>query len=139
VQLSYAKSPKHGLELEAQALTTSVFDLKSAYASKRSVPVDKIKLLFSKKPVADSKTLKDLLPDGTSEADFTVMLMGGVTPSDATPAAEQSTVPAAQGPSGKDILATDQFWDDLKSFLVQRLKDEDEGKRLAAVFRKAAQ
>jgi len=41
------------------------------------------------------------------------------------------------GPSGKE-LETEEFWNDLKGFLVQRLKDEGEGERLAKVFRKAA-
>ncbi|OJD30044.1 ubiquitin supergroup protein [Diplodia corticola] len=43
----------------------------------------------------------------------------------------------ADGSSAEETLRTDGFWDDLKGFLVQRLKDEGEGERLAGVFREA--
>ena len=33
---------------------------------------------------------------------------------------------------------SEQFWSDLRGFLVQRLKSEEEGNRLADVFRKTA-
>jgi ubiquitin-like protein 4 len=105
------------------------------------VPIDKIKILYAKKPVADSKTLADVLGgegNGPAGAEFSVMLMGGVTPSDEPPQEKAKGGPTAQGPSGKEVLATEEFWDDLRGFLVQRLKDEDEGERLASVFRKAA-
>jgi len=106
------------------------------------VPVDKIKLLYAKRPVADSKTLADVLGSDAadSKAEFSVMLMGGVTPSDVKDDDEEEEKPkaAAQGPSGKEILATEEFWTDLKGFLVQRLKDEKEGNRLVGIFRKAA-
>jgi len=39
--------------------------------------------------------------------------------------------------AGKEVLRTEEFWGDLKGFLVQRLKDEAEGERVAGVFRKA--
>jgi len=45
--------------------------------------------------------------------------------------------PPAQGPSGQEMLQTDDFWDDLKGFLEQRLKDEGEASRLKEVFRGA--
>jgi hypothetical protein len=44
---------------------------------------------------------------------------------------------AAVGPTGKDIVATDEFWGDLKNFVLQRIKDEHEGERLVGVFKKA--
>jgi ubiquitin-like protein 4 len=123
-------------------LTTSIFDLKSSYAARYSVPVEKIKILFAKKPIADSKTLADVLGGGDekAEVEFSVMLMGGVTPSDEPPKekSKAKSGPAAQGPSGKEVLNTEEFWDDLKGFLVQRLRDEGEGERLAGLFRKAA-
>ncbi|KAL1304448.1 hypothetical protein AAFC00_003444 [Neodothiora populina] len=37
-----------------------------------------------------------------------------------------------------DMLSNDAFWGDLKSFLIQRLRDESEGERLAGIFRQAA-
>lgn len=33
-------------------------------------------------------------------------------------------VPVAQGKSGSDVLETEEFWEDLKGFLVQRSRDE---------------
>jgi len=38
---------------------------------------------------------------------------------------------------GRSVLATEEFWVDLKGFLVQRLKDESEGERIWAVFKDA--
>ena len=69
------------------------------------------------------------------------MLLGGVTPTDEAPKEApkaKESIPVAQGISGKEVLETEQFWSDLKGFLVQRIKDEKEGERLAGVFRKAA-
>jgi len=43
----------------------------------------------------------------------------------------------AQGASGVEVLRTEAFWEDLKGFLVQRLRDEGEGERLAGVFKQA--
>lgn len=40
---------------------------------------------------------------------------------------------------GKEVLGTEEFWGDLRGFLVQRLKDEKEGERVAGVFRRALQ
>lgn len=39
--------------------------------------------------------------------------------------------------SGKDVLATEEFWEDLGGFLTQRLKDEAEAERVVKLFRKA--
>ncbi|KAK4940077.1 hypothetical protein LTR28_009223, partial [Elasticomyces elasticus] len=44
---------------------------------------------------------------------------------------------AGQQGSGSSVLQTEEFWDDLKGFLVQRLRDEREGEKAVAVFRKA--
>lgn len=40
--------------------------------------------------------------------------------------------------SAAAMLADEEFWSDLKAFLVQRLRDEAEGERLADVFKEAA-
>jgi hypothetical protein len=87
---------------------------------------------------ADAKTLSEQLGDGSGqEAEFSVMLLGGVVPSLSAPVEEKSTQEATRIPVGKE-LETEDFWDDLKGFLIQRLKDEGEGERLAKLFRKAA-
>ncbi|GAB7347876.1 hypothetical protein MBLNU459_g5403t1 [Dothideomycetes sp. NU459] len=41
------------------------------------------------------------------------------------------------GESTAQILEGDEFWTDLRGFLVQRLRDESEGERLVALFRKS--
>lgn len=69
------------------------------------------------------------------------MLLGGVVPSDEPVKEEVKEKATATAPgvvSGKDVLGTEQFWSDLKGFLVQRIRDEKEGERLAGVFREAA-
>ena len=43
---------------------------------------------------------------------------------------------AAQGPSGKEVV-NDEFWTDLQAFVVQRIRDEAEGKRLVGIFKGA--
>ncbi|KAI9828897.1 MAG: hypothetical protein M1819_006512 [Sarea resinae] len=48
-----------------------------------------------------------------------------------------SEVPVAQGPHGTTVLASEPFWDDLKGFLLQRLRDEAEGQEVFEVFRDA--
>jgi hypothetical protein len=115
--------------------------------------VNKIKILWRKKPVADSKTVGEVIgQDAGKEVEFSVMVMGGAaggTPVTSPPAvappseAEKGlggnagSGPAAQGPSGKDVVATSEFWDDLKGFVVQRLRDEEEGERLFGLFKAA--
>ena len=147
---------------DIDASKTSVFDLKQRYSTPSSVPVAKIKLLYKKKPVADSKIVAEVIGgDVTGEAEFGVMVMGGAaapapgsTPAESTPAAPAEvekglgsgsgsvgettkTPPAAAGPSGKELVAADEFWSDLKLFVLQRIKDETEAERLVGVFKTA--
>jgi len=98
--------------------------------------------------VPDSKTLSDLA-DGAQALEFGVMILGGGGGGAAvtTPPVEipQPVLPekeekvgvgaVAQGPSGAEELRTEEFWGDLRGFLVQRLRDEGEGERWAGVFR----
>ncbi|KAF2012813.1 hypothetical protein BU24DRAFT_443140 [Aaosphaeria arxii CBS 175.79] len=136
---------------------TSIFDLKSAYATQTSIPVAKIKILYKKKPATDSKTVAEVVgQDVGGEVEFSVMLMGGAVPT--TPVQSPRAVapptegekglsaevdaagaggPAAQGPSGKEVVASEEFWGDLQSFVVQRIRDEGEGQRLVGVFKEA--
>jgi hypothetical protein len=140
---------------------TSIYDLKSQYATETSIPAAKIKILYKKKPVSDAKTVSEVIgQDVTGEVEFGVMVMGGAvaspaagTPVTSPPAAAPSEAdkglasasteglskggPAAIGPSGKDVVATEEFWSDLKNFVMQRTKDEAEAERLTKVFRGA--
>jgi len=153
VSLKNLKSPSSSVTLDNQAPTTSVYDLKSAYASKSGAAVDKIKLLYNKKPITDSKTLKDILGDSadtTKDVEFSVMVMGGkvsgkaegspvASPGVEVPqpdmAPSQSSV--AQGSSGAELLKSEAFWTDLEGFLQQRLRDEGEAARLASLFKES--
>ncbi|KAF1981307.1 hypothetical protein K402DRAFT_342677 [Aulographum hederae CBS 113979] len=143
ITLKPSRGPTAPLTLPSLPPTTSIYDLKSLFATSTSLPLSKIKILRDKKPVPDSKTLKEFLPSEDEDPDavavsameFGVMVLGGATPATATPVAgtpetERKEPTMADGP-GKE------FWGDLKGFLVQRLKDEREGERLVKVFRNA--
>lgn len=171
------KAASQSVNLSAQSLDTTVLDIKTQYAQKANLDVSKVKLLLNKRPAADLKTLKDLLPDpAPSIVEFSVMVMGGAgaaspstpaTPAVASPAVEvpdPTTKPEpmdldeqkqAPGPlseraeaqaeqhdghadTARKVLQTEEFWTDLKDFLITRLRDEKEGERLAGVFREAS-
>ncbi|CAI6333686.1 unnamed protein product [Periconia digitata] len=133
---------------------TSIYDLKTAYATATSLPAAKIKILFKKKPLLDSKTVAEVIgADAGSDVEFGVMVMGGATATGASSASSPVTsppavapseadkglggAPVAQGPSGKEVVAGDEFWADLRGFVLQRIRDEKEGDRLMGVFREA--
>jgi len=131
--------------------TTSVLEVKNAVSTGTGIPLDKIKLLYAKKPAADSKTLKDLLAGAdATEIEFSVMIMGGAATLAAAaeakaagqkrPASEavaETEAPVAQGLSGTPVLETEQFWEDLKGFLQQRIRDEKAAEVLLGRFRGA--
>lgn len=131
-------------------ITTSIFDIKQQYSTQTSIPTSAIKLLYAKKPVGDSKTVEEVIGSEIKDTvEFTVMVMGGAlaSVSAATPVERTATppvsapdevmpdAPVAQGPSGAEILQTDEFWSDLKGFLLQRVRDEEESERLIKVWR----
>lgn len=136
--------------------TTTVQDLRDAVRSRvtdaqgNQVALDKIKILYRRKPVSGTgKTVAEVLADepemltGGKEVEFSIMVIGGAKTIDATvqpePAEERDVSPPkpAVGPSGEEVLKTETFWNDLQGFLEQRLKDEDEAKRLRALFKDA--
>ena len=146
------------LILKSQPPTISTFELKTAFASHFSVPVEKVRLLKDKKPVPDSKILKELAADNATEIEFSIVLLPGATlsvpkatPSPAIPSAstpgigvpepvnEAGEVEAQEisRQSGHDELRSEGFWDDLKGYLIQRLRDQEEGVRVAKIFRAA--
>lgn len=145
VHVKSLRNPPLDIKLTSQPLsTTSVLDIKTAVASQANLLAEKIKVLHKKKPVADSKVLKDLIGDEETTVEFSVMVMGGAAAaaaspadaSDGTPAAAATpraaeeenaaadTAPVAQGHSGEAVLETDAFWTDLRGFLLQRIRDE---------------
>ncbi|KAL7624415.1 hypothetical protein AAE478_005979 [Parahypoxylon ruwenzoriense] len=127
------RNPPLDIRLSSQTPSTSVLDIKNAVSQESGVPVDKMKLLHKKKPVPDSKALKDLVGEGEASVEFSVMVMGGAAA--IRPATAQSDV--AQGPSGGEILRTAEFWDDLRGFLQQRVRDEKIAGELTDTFQAA--
>ncbi|KAK4899251.1 hypothetical protein LTR27_003483 [Elasticomyces elasticus] len=89
-------------------LTSTVHDVKTAYAGKSGVQQDKIKLLLNKKPAGDLKTLGELGVDGES-VEFSVMIMGGGSTPATTPAVEKSepAMPVPAVSSGEDKMEID--------------------------------
>lgn len=75
------------------ALDTTVYEVKTQYASKTGLQPDKIKLLLNKKPIQDLKTLKDIGVD--QDVELSVMIMGGAT----------GTTPRAQSPAVTEKLS----------------------------------
>ncbi|KAH8820577.1 cell-cycle control medial ring component-domain-containing protein [Xylogone sp. PMI_703] len=132
VALKSLRNPPLDIHLSSQALSTSVLALKEEVSSQASIPVDKIRILYKKKPVTDSKVLKDLVGEDEQAVEFSVMVIGG-----AAAVVVKDEAPTAQGSSGASELATDEFWGDLKGYLVQRLRDEKEGERVFGVFKTA--
>lgn len=135
ITLKSLRNPPLDITLKDQPPTTSILDLKTAVASQSSIPIDKIRVLYKKKPAPDSKILKDLVGEGETKIDFSVMILGGA----AAKKGEEEVIPGevAQGLHGADSLASEDFWGDLKGFLVQRLRDEGEGEKVFGVFRRA--
>lgn len=142
VHIRSLRNPPLDIKLTSQPLHTSILDVKTAVADKASLLVDKIKVLYKKKPVADSKVLKDLLADDETSIEFSVIVMGGAYTAAAVPVSaaavetseEAAAANPAQGPSGKAVLESDAFWADLKGFLLQRLRDEQVTEELFAKF-----
>lgn len=132
VLIKSLRNPPLDLKLTSQPLNTSILDVKTAVAAQASLLADKIKVLHKKKPVPDTKVLKDLLGDDETSVEFSVMVMGGAAAAAAPPAvvsapvAEERVEDAspAQGTSGEAVLATDEFWTDLRGFLLQRIRNE---------------
>lgn len=149
------------------------------------MPVDKLKVLFNKKPVGDVKSLKEVLlsgsaPEGGGELELSLMVMGGQATFDSaeakaarearqaaakanadvnasepkvevseSPEVEMKDVtqesgskeaaagPVAQGLSGPAVLETEEFWEDLRGYLQQRIRDEKTAEEVVGKFRGA--
>lgn len=102
-----------------------------------SATIENIRILYKKKPCLDSKTVKEIVGDGNieKEVEFTVMVIGGFV----APVSQQGSNPGpvSQGPSGDEILRSEEFWGDLKGFLLQRVRDEEKATEALNVFQEA--
>ncbi|KAI0181897.1 cell-cycle control medial ring component-domain-containing protein [Hypoxylon sp. FL1284] len=127
------RNPPLDIKLSSQTPNTSILDVKTAVSKETSIPVDKMKLLHKKKPISDSKVLKDLAGQEEMSVEFSVMVMGGAAAIKSPPAQAE----VAQGPSGNEVLETKEFWDDLRGFLLQRIRDEKTAGDLTDTFQAA--
>lgn len=154
VHIKSARNPVLEISLaNAPLATTSVQDLKDAVRSRvtdaqgNQVALDKIKILYRRKPVPGTgKTVAEILSDepemlaGGKEVEFGVMIIGGAkavdsaAQSEATEERDVSAPKPAVGPSGEEVLQNEGFWDDLQGYLEQRLKDGEEAKWLRGLF-----
>lgn len=138
VLLKSLRNPPLDIKLAAQPLNTSILAIKTQVAEQTRIPVDKMKLLHNKRPLVDSKILKDLLEGNAASAtkiEFSVMVLGGAAA--VMPAENAALAPAVA--SGKDALTTEAFWSDLDGFLLQRLKDEETARELGMLFKSSWQ
>lgn len=90
--------------------------------------------------MAVSKTVKDVLGEKGAEeggVEFSVLVIGGAASVVKKNEGGNREGKVAQGASGMEVLRGEEFWGDLKGFLIQRLRDEGEGERVFGVFRKA--
>ncbi|KAK4070078.1 uncharacterized protein Triagg1_6499 [Trichoderma aggressivum f. europaeum] len=149
ITLKSLRNPPLDITLPATPLSTSVLDVKAAVSAQTRIPVDKMKLLLNKRPVADTKVLKELLAkEADRTIDFSVMVIGGaaaIPPEDKAPAAEametDEPVATAQADAAavEAELESDAFWADLGGFLQQRLKAQDKAEELSSLFRSSWQ
>lgn len=144
VVIKSLRNPPLDLKLTTQTPNTSMLDLKAAVAAELAgnVAPEKIKMLYKKKPVVDSKVLKELAEEGgPTTLEFSVMVIGGAAATAAAPSApktaEAAQADVAQGTSGTDTLESPEFWDDLKGFLLQRIRDEKEATKIFDTFQTA--
>ncbi|KAK0740656.1 cell-cycle control medial ring component-domain-containing protein [Schizothecium vesticola] len=132
IHIRSLRNPPLDLKLPSLPLaTTSALDIKLAVAAETSIPVERIKLLLSKKPVPDTRSLREMVasvgevPAGGLE--LGVMVMGGWS----------GAVGKKAGLSGRGVLETEAFWGDLKGFLEQRIRDEGVAGEVVERFRGA--
>ena len=131
VTLKSSRNPVLSLSLPGTDVGTSVLQLKEKVAKELKVGgTTKIRVLYKKKPAGDIKTIKELVgeEDVAGEVELSVMVMGYKEESTAKDAEDAPMAdvdaPVAQGPSGEEVFAKEEFWEDLKGWLLQRLRDE---------------
>lgn len=134
---------------------TSVYDVKVKLGAHTGYAPDKLKLLWERKPVNDSKTISEATGVHDGKVDIGVMYVGAPTAtpvpqtggppsedaqmaSEAVAAKTEADAPAPAQPSpGVAELETDEFWSDLQGYLTQRLRDDAVAGEAAANWRKA--
>lgn len=133
MSLRSLRNPPLDITLNSQPPNTSILDIKAAIHARTAIPVDKIRVLHKKKPVPDSRVLKELAGADEERLELGVMVIGGAA---VLKAAEEEVIPPV-AQSGGEVLSGERFWEDLKAFLVQRVRDEEVGGKAYEVFRRA--
>ena len=88
-------------------------------------------MLHKKKPVPDSRILKEVAGAEEQKLELGVMVIGG---SAVVKGGDEEVIPPV---AGADEGMGEDFWRDLRGFLVQRLKSEELGERAVGVFKTA--
>ncbi|KAL8883139.1 MAG: hypothetical protein Q9192_007421 [Flavoplaca navasiana] len=150
ITLRSLKPPPLNLTLRSQPLAISIFALKQAIASEiHRDSTDGIKILYQRKPCSDAKTVGEVVgEEAGGEVEFGVMVVGGGAPAAASVGkglegedvkmggGVEEGVPAAQGASGEEVLASAAFWDDLKGWLMLRVRDEGKAEEVWSLFKR---
>ena len=145
VTLKSSRNPVLSLSLPNTDLGTTVLDFKQKVAADLKLEgTEKIRILYNKKPAGDVKTLKELIGDeplqAGQEIELGVMVMGYkeadvAKTEDTTMRDADGETSVAQGPSGEEVLGSEEFWSNLNGFLVQRLRDEAKAGEVFDKFR----
>lgn len=152
IRLKSARNPVLEFTVSNTPLaSTSVEDMKDAVRARvvdsegNKVALEKIKILYKRKPVT-GKSVAEVLADepdmmaGGKEVEFGVMVMGGAKVVEPTKEGEDQkweNVPSQPAAEGERVLENDDFWDDLQTYLGQRLQDGGQAKKLRELFRNA--
>ncbi|PHH71714.1 hypothetical protein CDD80_5052 [Ophiocordyceps camponoti-rufipedis] len=128
VVLKSLRNPPLNIKLTSQPLNTSLLDIKNSVFRQTRIPMDKMKILHNKRPLTDTKVLKDVVGEADNSVELSIMVIGGAA---AIPPLEDSK-PKSDGAA---VMQTDAFWADLKGFLKQRLDDQATVDKATRVFR----
>ena len=139
----------------SEAPRKSIFDLKQQLGRQTGYAPDKLKILWHKKPVGDTKTVAEVVGDAVAQGKVEMNVMyigtptltpdpkGGATTAESGQSQEESKAenmdvdetPVAQGSSGRAVLETEVFWKDLQGFVEQRLRDANVAEKVVGVWR----
>ncbi|KAI9894842.1 MAG: hypothetical protein M1814_000062 [Vezdaea aestivalis] len=137
VTIKSLRPPVLAISLPSQPFSTTIGELKALAASKSSLTPAQLRLLLNKRPLSDSKTLRETLgtEDSKTSIEFTAMIIGG---GPSTPEQESARKQkSGEGFADVDQLNTKEFWRDLRGFLLQRLKNERQADDLCGLFEDA--
>lgn len=143
-----------------QTPDSSIYDVKAACAAQAGYTTEKVKILWERKPVSDSKTVKEVVGEAAApgaEVEMGVMFMGQPTQAPARGSGESSPVPvaeeqgtdrresvyedasSAQAGHGEAALESKEFWDELQGFVSQKLHNESLTTKVMQGFRQSYQ